>query len=278
MTSATSSIGAVGRNGLHTVFGRSLHAHARALTWWAVGMVSMLAMMLAIYPAIRDNPEAQDYVESMPEALRELFGTADITSGPGYLQGELFSIMVPLLMVIMAVLWGSDEVAGEEERGTLDLVLATPVSRGRVFTEQLASVLAGVVGLGALVFVTIAVGSLAVELDVGYGNLASVVTATTVLTMLYGTIAASLGAATGQRALARGVATALAVVAYLVSVLAPLAGVLEVIRPLSPWWHALGVGPLETGWHPVRLLGLLTVAVLAAIAGARALDRRDLAV
>jgi ABC-2 type transport system permease protein len=241
-------------------------------------MASMLAMMLAIFPAIRDNPEAQDYLESMPEALRELFGTADITSGTGYLQGELFSFMVPLLLVIMAVLWGSDELAGEEERGTLDLVLASPIGRRRAYLEQLASMTAGVVAVGVVVYVVIVAGSLLVGLEVGFSNLGSIVAATTVLTVLYGVIAAAVGAGTGQRGLARGLATVLAVAAYLVSALGSLADVLEPVRPLSPWWHALGVLPLETGWHPVRLLGVLALTVATAAAGAWAFDRRDVGV
>lgn len=279
MTAATAtSVGVPAGRGPRTVVGRSLRTRARALGWWTVGMTSMLAMMLAVYPAIQDNPEAQDYVESMPEALRELFGTADITTGPGYLQGELFSFMVPLLLVIMAVLWGSDEVAGEEERGTLELVLAGPVSRRRVYAEQLAAVTAGVVAIGVVVYLVIVAGSLLVGLEVGSSNLGSIVAATTVLTVLYGTVAAAVGAATGQRGLARGVATVLAVGAYLVSALAPLAEALEPVRPLSPWWHALGVAPLETGWHPVRLVGLVALSAAVAMAGAWALDRRDIGV
>ena len=40
--------------------------------------------------------------------------------------------MVPLLLLIAAIGAGAGAIAGEEERGTLDLLLSLPVSRRRL--------------------------------------------------------------------------------------------------------------------------------------------------
>ena len=98
------------------------------------------------------------------------------------------------------------------------------------------------------------------------------------LAVVFGNVALAIGAATGRRGLARGVTAGLAVGAYLLSSLAPLASWLKPWRGLSPWYHALGIDPLRTGlplWH----VGLLIVIALGAVAvAALAFDRRDIAV
>ena len=89
-------------------------------------------MMTAVYPTVRDNPELNRLVEEYPEALKAFIafgGSIDYVSGAGYLGSELFSFMVPLLFLIAAVANGASAIAGEEERGTLDLLLSQPVTR-----------------------------------------------------------------------------------------------------------------------------------------------------
>ena len=263
---------------VHSVFERAFHDRRRGLVGWTIGVVGMVVALLAIYPAIRDNPAVNDYVDSLPEAIRDMVGAVDYTTGTGYLQAEMFSFMLPLLMVLMAVLWASDAIAGEEERGTLDLLLAHPISRGRVVVEQALSLLTGVLVVCAAATVAVLVGAPLVGMDLAISPLLAAMAATATLTVLYGALALTVGAATGHRGQARGVATTLAVAAYLLSVLAPFASWLEPLRGLSPWWHTLGIQPMEAGWQPVRLLVLLALAGGVVAAGSWRFDRRDVAV
>ena len=85
-----------------------------------------------------------------------------------------------------------------------------------------------------------------------------------------------MGAATGNPAIARGVAALVAVASYLINVLAQVTSVLRPARSLSPYYLVLGNEPLV---HGLRLIG--AVAVLAAVAAITAMGgilfaRRDL--
>ncbi len=97
------------------------------------------------------------------------------------------------------------------------------------------------------------------------------------LGLLFGSIAFALGAATGRRGLARGVTALLAVAAYLASTLSPLVHGLGALRQASPWFHALGVDPLATGFAAGHLLVLVGMTAAVVGAGLVAFDRRDLA-
>ena len=108
----------------------------------------MAALMVAVYPSVRDNPALNKMVESYPEALKAssaFGGNVDYASGAGYLSSELFSFMVPLLLLVAAIGAGARATAGEEERGTLDLLLANPISRRRLVLEKLAALAAELV-------------------------------------------------------------------------------------------------------------------------------------
>ncbi|HEY4620205.1 MAG TPA: hypothetical protein VIG93_00780 [Gaiellaceae bacterium] len=85
---------------------RGLRDHRRALVGWCFGIAAYVALVAAIFPSIESSPEFDKLVESYPDVLKSLFGIAeggDITSGAGYLDVELFSLMLPLLVLVLAI-------------------------------------------------------------------------------------------------------------------------------------------------------------------------------
>ncbi len=130
---------------LHNVTTKSLYDQRRSLLAWAVSLVLLVAMYVAIWPSIRDQPAMTDFLNSMPPAMRSLFAMsgADMSTPIGYVKIEMLSLMAPLLVLLYAVTTGAAAVAGEEDRHTLDMLLANPVGRGRVLLEKLAAMTAG---------------------------------------------------------------------------------------------------------------------------------------
>jgi ABC-2 type transport system permease protein len=93
---------------------------------------------------------------------------------------------------------------------------------------------------------------------------------------LFGVLALLTGAATGRRGPAIGVPAALAVAAYLLMALAPLADWLEPWRVLSPFYYYASYDRLVDGmdWGASGVLALVTA--LLAGAAVLAFERRDL--
>lgn len=263
---------------LHSVFERTVHEQGRSLSSWTVSLFALSFGLMALFPTIRANPQLARLHETYPKALRSLFDLSDLTTAVGYVRAEVFSLTVPMLVVIFAVLWGSDLVAGEEDRGTIDLLLANPVTRRRVLLEKWAALAAGV-GLASLgIGAGLGVGLAAFGMRIGAGDVAAAVVATGLLGLLFGSVALALGAATGRRGLARGITALLAVAAYLASTLANLVSWLGPVRAASPWYHTLGVDPLVSGFEAWHLLLVVAITVAVVVAALAAFDRRDLAV
>ena len=115
---------------LQSVLGRALFDQRRSIGWWAVGISGFVVLLVLYWPSIRNQGEdLQRIVDSMPAAMKAFSGDLSaFTSAPGYLQGELFALALPILLVVYAIGRGSDAIAGEEERGHLEMTLAEPIS------------------------------------------------------------------------------------------------------------------------------------------------------
>ena len=256
---------------------RGLRGHARALAAWCAGIVAYAALVSAIFPSIEGSAEFDDLVKSYPEALRSLFGidAGTFSTGAGFLDAELFSLMLPLLVLVLAIGSGARTFAGEEEAGRLELVLAYPVRRRAavlwkgvaVATEVVVACLAG--------FAALAVLDPVLGLDLSTGHLASAMGALAALGILHGWLALGVGAAVPSRVAAIGVPSALAAAGYLVGGLHELAGWLDPLRVLSPFWW-IGSSPLQGGVRPGGVAIVLATAVLVLLAGALLVERRDL--
>ena len=189
---------------LRSVAAKTLRDLRRGFLWWSVGLAGMVALMVAVYPTVRDNPALNKFVEQYPDTLKAFIGfggPVDYTSAAGYLGSELFSFMVPLLLLLAAIGAGARAVAGEEEAGTLELLLSCPVSRRRLVLEKLAALVVETVALGVVLVASLWVGARAVSMDVSLAHLAAATASAVILALAYGAIALLVGAATGRRAL-----------------------------------------------------------------------------
>jgi len=251
----------------------------RALVAWSLGVSAYVLLIAAIFPSIESSKDLDKLVESYPDALKSLFGigSGSLTSGPGFLDAELFSFMLPLFILVLAIGSGARTLAGEEDAGRLELLLAYPVRRSRAVLAKAAAVAVEVALVCAVILVVLALLDPLFGLDLTFGRLAAAVAGLAVLGILHGWLALAVGAAVASRTLALGLPAALAAGGYLVAGLHELAGWLDPFRFLSVFWW-IGSSPLQNG---VRGWGLLVVAVaaLAALAAAMVLlERRDVKV
>jgi len=252
----------------------------RVRLWWALGMLAYPAMMLAVWPSLEGSDSFADVAEDYPDALKALFGGAEafdaITTPAGFINTYIFSFMLPLLMMALAAAAGASLLAGEDEDGQLQLTLAQPVSRPAVMLGKAAVVIAEVVLMVALVVALIAVFGPLVDLDIGVGGLAAAGLGSALFGSLHGAIALLVGAITGRRSTAMGVAIVVGVGGYLLASFAELASWLEPFRFLSPMYHA-GVGDPVTNGVPVAnylvLGGAIAVVLITAVG---AFGRHDL--
>ncbi len=249
----------------------------RSLLGWGLALVAMAALQLSVYPSVAESAESmRQFVEQWPEAFREAFSLDQYTTGTGFLNAELFSMMIPLILIAIALGVAAAATAGEEERGTADLLFSLPVSRWLVLVAKATAMVMCVLAVAGAGFLALWAGAPTVDLSVTVGGLAAASLTAALLALLFGSLALLVGAVTGSRAAALGVGAVAALAAFLLHALGGLADWLDTWQDLSPFTWALSSDPLVNGvdWVAAGELtaGSLVLVTLSVIA----LQRRDL--
>ena len=262
---------------LTNVFLKTLRDQRRSLVWWALALVAVTLLNVLFYPSIADAPELNELLGDEDSIARAFSGDfSDLTSPEGFLNSQVYFLLLPILLIVFAVASGSGAIAGEEERGTLDILFSHPLQRWSVLLQKFGALLVTILGLCAVLWLTIVLGTLVVDMDIGAGRVAEATLSAALLGALFGTLALAIGSVTGKRGASMGITGMVAVLAYLLNALRPVSDALEPARFVTPFYYYIGADPLSNGLDLVHagMLVMLT-AVLAAVSVV-AFERRDI--
>ena len=176
----------------------------------------------------------------------------------------------------LAITGATAATAGEEEDRILALVLAHPIgarawSRPRRWPSRLVVlIVACAVWVGLIVGVAVGGGGITV------GHITALAVQLAFFGFATGAVALALGAGTGRRALATGVAAAVAILGWLINSFAPLVGAIAWLKYLSLFYWYAGHDPLARGVGIPGLVVLGVVALTLTAVAMLAFDRRDL--
>jgi len=263
---------------LGSVFAKTLHDQRRSYLWWLAGFVGTVLMYASIWPSIQESSaDLQDYIDRLPEVFREMLGSAGYGTPEGYLASELFSFLGPILLLVYAIGAGARAIAGEEEAGSLDVLLSTPVPRRRVLLDKFEAMVLGTFGLVFAMWLSVVVFGAIWDLRPDLPNFTAACLHLFLLGLAFGAIALAVGSATGSKGLAIGVPSGFALVAFVVNLFGATVSWLEPVRPLSPFYYYAASEPIVHGLDTVHALVLAGVAVVAVMVALWRFERRDLA-
>lgn len=264
---------------LRSVFGKVVWDRRIGVWFWMLGLVGLAVLTVSFYPTIRDQSGFSEMLDSIPPELLAVFGVEDamdMLTPVGLVNSRLYSSIGSILVVIYAISVGTQAIAGEEERRTMDLLLAQPVSRRRVVMQSFAAMAVLVSVLASGLVLVLVVTSPIFDLDLSVEGILAANVGMALLALVHGALALALGGLTGNRPLTVGVTAAVVVAGYFVNGLASVVEVLEPFRLFSPFHWFLAPNPLGSGvdWGSLGLMA--AVAAGLAVAAAAAFDRRDI--
>lgn len=260
------------------VLHRTLLRERRPIIGWAIGVIAIAVITLASWPAIGESSDDfSDILDQMPEAITAFFGDgiADF-SAAGIVGTRLYGTIGLALFVSYAISRGARAIAGEEGDGTLEMLVVQPISRREIAIDKAAAMLIGLAALVLLELVILVIAMPIVDLSFPASRVAAATVGLYLLSAMFGGLAFAVGAATGRRGAAVGVAGGTAGGLFLLAGLGALVEAIEPVADLSPFAVydgssvlARGIGPL-----PLVVFAFLTLVVIAA--GVFTFDRRDL--
>ena len=259
---------------LRSIFGKALWDRRVSIIWWLIGVGVLTIWIVAFFPALRNSPELQDFIEQFPPEMMALFGINPATylTGFGYLQAQLYGFLAPLLMVAFTVIAGAAATAGEEERGTVDVLLAVPVSRTRTMLEKAAAIAVLTTLIVLTMAVILVIADPIVDLKLSIWGIVGINLGLLLLGLFYGALAMLVAAWRGNRAIAMGVGLGAGLVAFFINGFAPLVEELEPLQRLMPFYWYLEGDPMLNG--PTALHLVLAGGVVVLLGAAVAVWRR----
>lgn len=247
----------------------------RALLGWSIGLGLLILVTVAFWPAFRGSSGISEAIGQLPPSVVQAFGLQDFGTPAGFLRGNLYELIVPLLVAGAAVAMANGQTAGQEDAGRLELVLTEPVSRVAVFLGRVGAVLIWLAVLTVVLLVVQLVSDAAFDLAIDPGLLISTIVLCVLLGLLHGALAFAIAGAVARPAVVLATGIAVALFGYIVAALFPLSDLLRPWRVLSPWSWALGGDPLTTPAEPWRWAALLLPAVALVAIGTIAFRHRD---
>lgn len=234
---------------------------------WGLAVGIPCAGSIAFFPSFQDAMELQEFVGMLPAPIQQLIGDPSwMATLEGFLKMKVFDGFLPLLLAMFTIIQGSATIAGEQERGTIDFLMAQPVTRPRVVLEKSAAIATATVGICAVISVAMMVGTLlaGVEADTGWLVLATFNVVPGAL--VFGGLALVGSCVFRRPRHAMMLSGAVLVWSIFLEMLAPMADALQPWRRLSVMYYSSSSLPVDSGlqWGYVTVL-LVLAAVLVGI-------------
>lgn len=251
---------------------KSLRDQKWQILGFGLALLAMAAIDVYIWPTYRTTVEQM----KLPEAVEAFFGSdLNYATAAGFISAEFFS-WIPVLLIVYAVIQGTGAVAGEESSGTIDLLMAQPISRAAMVAQKCLATVVGtllIIAIGYLGFLG-SIPFVRIEISLGDAALASLNMAP--IALLFFALSLWLGVIAPNRTYAAGGAVALATAAYFANSLATGVDAIHWLRYASPFYY-YGAGlPLVRGLDWAHIGLLLGLSLLLTAGAARAFARRDI--
>jgi ABC-2 type transport system permease protein len=237
-----------------------------------IGLIAVMIAVGALFPAV-GHSIGKLHVSA---SVSNLLGGADYGTITGWFRSEIGIFYGPLVIGALAITGAAASTAGEEEDRILGLVLAHPIRRSRLVAAKAVAIAAIVATIAFAVWTGLIVGVAVGGGGITIGHITALAIQLAFFGFATGAVALALGAGTGNKSLAIGVAAGVAILGWLINSLAPLVSAIGWLKYLAPYYYYAGHDPLTRGADIPGLIVLGALTLLLTAIAMVSIERRDL--
>jgi ABC-2 type transport system permease protein len=224
----------------------------------AVIVFGLAIWVCAVYPSFRSS--FADF--ELPAGYEAFLGEAEsLVSPAGFLSAEFFS-WIPALWAGVAIAIGTAAIGGEESEGTLEILLAQPISRTRVLLEKSLALSAGLVVAIATAVPAFAIGLPLGDLGISLWKLTVALGLVALAALVFLMLSMWLSTLLATRRQAALIASGALIAAYFVNTLGAAVPSIDPWRPLSPFYWSDASVVLTGGFSWWRLAVLIAMPLV----------------
>jgi ABC-2 type transport system permease protein len=268
-----------GRRPSQWTIGRTIVARAVADRATIVSVLAFYGLAMgvgvgALWPPLKNTFGTLS--AGLPAAFDRLLGGVSLATPAGWMNAEMMSMVGPGFVIATAIISAGAATAGEEQARTMGLVLSTSASRTTFLAAKTTAMIAHVVIVSVAMFAGLLVGNLIGHMGLGVGLLLAATAQMTLVGLVFGAIALTLGAAGTDRRGTMTISAGIAGLSFVLAVFLPLNESLAGLAKLNFWYPYSANTALVTGidWGFAAVLAACAAAISAV--GFLIFPRRDL--
>lgn len=261
---------------MRSLFLHELRLRLPAMSGWSVGLASFTTVYLALYPELERQLGASALAAKFFSIYRVV--GVDVGSFEAYFASSIVQFVI-VLFGIYAIVNGTDTLVGEEDRGSLELLVAMPLPRWKIVTAKAMAMLSAAVIVLALTGVAgmALFDRMKIKTTVTAIDIFAAIIAGLPLILAFMMVSLFLGSCLPTRRVAAMTATVLYVASYFGERLANMAKSLRPVSRSSLFHYFDTTSALLTeGLHARDVAILLATAVFFFVLSLICFARRDL--
>ncbi len=262
-----------------SLFWHEIRSRRSAIIGWSIGLTLFGLMYTTVYPSFQEQMAGLAGLESM--AIYQAMGV-EFATFEGYLSSTVIGF-IPILLGVYAVMAGTSTLAGEEEEGTLELLLTTRLARWQIVTVKalalalVTTLIVAITGLGNVLGLRLIAGQISTPVT-GVDVFVVVLSALPLVWALM-MIAFFFGALLPSRRLALIAGFLVLAASYFGENLGSLVTSVERLKPISLFSYFDSTAAVfADGIAPGNVAVLLAVALIAFLLALVSFERRDVTV
>ena len=258
------------------IYLKTLRDYRIAILGWGIGIGLLIYVVLASFPSLVTTPEARASLVSLGPSFAWIAEPIKIDTPGGYATFKYgFTVLVMALWPLMA---SSRMLRGEEERGSMDVLLSMPRGRGRVALEKLAAIWTALLGMGLLIGLLTYAGGMRVNADFSLGDALLSGLNLALICGVFGSLALLISQFTQERGTAAGLTGGLLLIFIVLDMVHRVIPNTEWISRLSPIYYYNLNKPLVPGYgiNAGALLVLLALSIILSGVAIWLFVRRDI--
>ena len=261
-----------------TIFRYTLRRFRGQILGWGIALALLGVLLISMYDSFAGEQEQlTELLALYPPEISAFLGDLSTFGTPeGWVSLEFFSYM-PLILGIFGVLMGSGLLVSDEESGTLDLIMAHPVSRTALFMGRLLAFVTATVAILAIAWLGLVIPMNWSSVDIGWGRMWLPLLSLLAQLLVFGTISLLLSMLLPSRRMAATTGGLLLVASFFITGLAKINENLKPVAKLSPLNYYQAQDAFQ-GLNGAWLAGLLGSAVVFAALAWWRFQRRDIRV
>lgn len=263
------------------VFLKSLRDLYGPILAWGIGLLILAAVIVCLFSSVRDNGSLKS-IDAIVQGLSPLIRAAildvpSVTDFEGFMSLEFFHYL-PLFLAIFAIVEGSAAIAMEEERRTIDLLMAQPVRRWRVVIEKFAAMVVALYAIAFLAGMGLVVATRFVPVEIPWYRLILAATNSVAPALVVGALSLLGSCGLRRRRHAAIIGAAFLAASFFLNVLGKIVNPLKPWRVMSVFYSHAESRPLTGDLVPDHALWLAAATVALVIVAVLAFGRKELAV